>query len=505
MNTASSPKLWPRPQWAVSCDRLDFGRVRPGASVELPVVVANAGGGAASLAVQLQSNVPWLQLRAGDGAPWSSQVALSLQSGEEVLLLCRADPTSQSDFGGQDALIEIWSEGGVANAPDASGSSSRVDLAPIKASAFFLEPRFLRLDAQDIVDASQTTSIKPAPPGGRCEVVVESKAVPLGIGPRVEFVLRRSDALPTHAELGLFSLKQGREQWFDCALNSRGDRQTLEIVFHTANRRPGETHTIELEVRDADDLVEAARLTWHLTVTRPPLLEFAPLEVRAVPRAITEAKLVLSNAGEGDLQIEWLRVPGECRSWMSLGRNVQTPFSVAAGATRAVDLGVSGQHLATGAHHGWIEVSCNHAGRRVVRRVPVIAVVPTHAIRVEMHEHDLQAVLTHGTATSLSLKLWNESASEVRLRAVAFDALDPVAIGGWIGCEPGRVNLTPGGSAEVLVSLRTADLPLPLKNAPVQREGVLSVLVVEPKGEAQVWNRKLSLRVQPRPKRFGLF
>lgn len=485
--------------------------MRPGQSVERAVVVANVGGGAASLTVRLSSGAPWLQLRAGDGAPWSSHIALSLQGGEETLLLCRADPASLGrDFGGQEALIEIQSETPVANAPDpAPNAQGHIELAPLRASAFFLEPRFLRLEARDIADASQTTTIKPGAPQGRCEVTVESKAVPLGIGPKVEFDLRRSDALPTRSALELFSLTQGREQWFDCALKSRGDGQTLELVFHTANRKPGETHTVELEVRDADDLVEPARLTWDLTVTRPPLLEFAPLEVRAVPRAVTEAKIEFTNVGEGVLNVEWLRVPGSFRSWISVDRSVQTPFSIPAGESQSVNLGVTAQNLASGAHRGWVEVSCNHAGRRVVRRVPVTAMVPTHGVRVEMDELELQAVLTHGLATTFTLKVWNEWTSEARLRVVAFDPSPLTTAAGtpenWIGCEPARINLTSGGSANVSVSLRTGELPLPLRNAPVEREGVLSVLLVEPSGETQVWNRKLSLRVQPRPKRFGLF
>lgn len=501
----SAPVLWPHPQWMISTDTLDFGRVRPSVCVERALIVANVGGGAASLAIHLHCSAPWLQLRAGDGADWGPRVEMSLQSGEEKLILCRADPSHITvDWGGQDAHIEVWSgEANILNAPESQlNPQGRLELSPVKAAAYFLEPRFLQLEAlpngnadQNVVAAGSST--------GRCEIEINSSAVTLGTSPTVTLRLRRSDALPTRAELGLFTLQRGKEQWFNCQLHSRGNEQTLELTFYTANREPGKTHTIELEVRDADDLVEPAKIKWHLSVTRPPLLEFAPIEARAVPAVFTPDTIELKNVGEGDLQVQAISVPGQHQRWLTLGP-VQTPFSIAAGATHSIDIQVSGRYLQAGQqHHGCVEVSCNHAGRRVMRRIPVWAIAPAQAVRVEANENDLQAVLTQGTSSSFPVQICNESAQTASLRMMVLDAVKGSDI--WAYCEPSLFTLASGEEAQATVFLSSEALSPPEKNGTLEKNGYVVVLLNEPSGETQIWNRRISLRVQPRRKLLGLF
>src|SRR5690606_3283814 len=136
------------------------------------------------------------------------------------------------------------SETNIANAPVSQpNSQGLVEMSPVKASAYFLEPRFLLLEQQR-ADDSKVSAVAAENANDRSELVLTSHAVALGTSPRVKLRLQRTDALPTRAQLELFTLKAGKEQWFNCELESSGDEQYLELTFYTANREPGKTHSI---------------------------------------------------------------------------------------------------------------------------------------------------------------------------------------------------------------------------------------------------------------------
>lgn len=510
MPNFASPVLWPHPQWMMSCDEVDFGRVRPGVPAEKAVLLTNVGAGAGALHCVLTSQAPWLQLRRGAAAAWEVSVEVRLQAGEELLLLVRANPEMAGGrYDGQSGEVKIESlETGIANAPDGEPNvRGRTELSPLRAKAYFLEPRFLTLQETKIEDPSGTTRISVEQSAGQSQkVTLESTGVSLGLSPKVEFRLGRSDGLPPRASLEGCTVTQGKQQWFDCALANRGDEQFLILKFFTANRQPGGTHALEIELRDSDELVEPVCLRWNMTVASPPLLGFEPLQIAAVATRPTTANLVLSNRGAGELLIDHARVPGEFASWLVLHPGVVWPVALAAGASQSLTIAALGKALSPGtAAVGHLEVSCNHMGRPVMRRVPVEAKVASHGVRVELNEDELAVVLDHNRSVEIPFQIFNE-ANETALVRVA--VVDQSGAQPWLSCESGRLNLPGASQVRSSFTVSALEVPLPQKVA-AHYEGVLMVVLLSGQAgaptETQIWSRPVTLQVQPKPKRFGLF
>ena len=494
----------------MSCDEVDFGRVRPGIPAEKAVLLTNVGAGAQALQCVLSSQAPWLQLRRGAAAAWEASVEVRLEAGEELLLLVRANPEQAGGrWDGQQGEVKIESlEAGIANAPDDElNSRGRTELAPLRAKAYFLEPRFLTLQETKIEDPSGTTRISVEQLADQPqEVRLESAGVSLGLSPKVEFRLLRSDGLPPRASLEGCTVTKGKQQWFDCALENRGDEQFLTLKFFTANRQPGGTHALEIEVRDSDELVEPVRLRWNLTVASPPLLGFDPLQIAAVATRPTTANLVLSNRGAGELLIDYARVPGEFASWLVLYPGVVWPVTLAAGASQSLTVAALGKTLSPGtAAAGHIEVSCNHMGRPVMRRVPVEAKVASHGVRVELSEEELAVVLDHNCSVEIPFQIFNEANDTAWVRVAVVDQSSGEP---WLSCASERLNLPGGYEVRSNFTVSALEVPLPQKVA-AHYQGVLMVVLLSgPAGaqtETQIWTRPITLQVQPKPKRFGLF
>lgn len=423
------PQRSEHPQCLADVDRLEFGRVRPAFPSLRSFCVINVGAGETPLEVELRSDAPWLKLSC-DG-DWSNEVKLPpLVPDARCIVAVRVDAGSANGSTGRvETPVRVITAGN--------------EEASIYVQAELLELCPLLLLPVPTQDDLPHFHFEPGLVAPEAVTLTCSDA-PLGSKPVALLRVRRADGQLARVDLHNVRVLRGKAQWVRLQVLPGEADPLLRVEFFTANRKPGETVEVELEIPSGDDLVSPARLKLQVHVLAPALLSTSHTQGAVSRLGTADLDLLLENVGASRLEISSVRVPLEYQSWLSLP--AVDDLALEPGSTYSLSLKVSGKSLHPGMVHGAVRVTSTHRGRnrQVIKYLPVHVEVRRVPLLIRRRTAEWTLALAHGKRRMLRLEVANQSEHTLTgaFRIEAAESGEAY----WLQVSPNSFELLPGNT-----------------------------------------------------------